>query len=201
MSASKAMRAILFGGVLALAASLPAQAQKAPTTITSATSDPGNAAVTQTTTVSAKIVGIDHSKRLLQVKFADGKVRELEAGAEVQNFDRLAVGDDINAKYVEALSLELRKAGSATLKDGVTEATTRRMVDGKPAATVGRLITAVSEVVSIDAKTQTITLRNPDGHLVDLEVKNPAQLKNVAPGDNVEAIYTEALALEVTAAR
>jgi Cu/Ag efflux protein CusF len=40
-------------------------------------------------------------------------------------------------------------------------------------------------------------LRGPKGHLVDLQVKDPEQLKRIKQGDQVEAVYTEALAIKV----
>jgi Cu/Ag efflux protein CusF len=42
-----------------------------------------------------------------------------------------------------------------------------------------------------------VTLRGPEGHFVDLQVQDPAQLKRIKPGDQVQAVYTEALAIMV----
>jgi Cu/Ag efflux protein CusF len=40
-------------------------------------------------------------------------------------------------------------------------------------------------------------LRGPQGNLVDLNVRDPEQLKHIKKGDQVRAVYTEALAVAV----
>jgi hypothetical protein len=51
-------------------------------------------------------------------------------------------------------------------------------------------------VVAVDAKRQVITLRGPK-RTVELKVRDPNQFKLVKVGDQVEATYTEALAVSV----
>ena len=48
----------------------------------------------------------------------------------------------------------------------------------------------------VNMKNQTVTLRGPK-QTVTLKVLDPAQFKNITAGDQVEATYTEALALAV----
>ena len=49
----------------------------------------------------------------------------------------------------------------------------------------------------MDPKKGTITLKGPQGNVVELPVQNPAQFKVVKKGDQVEATYTQAVALAV----
>jgi hypothetical protein len=58
-------------------------------------------------------------------------------------------------------------------------------------------LTVVADVVAVDPKEHAVTLRGPEGHLVDLMVPEPEQLKRIKQGDQVEAVYTEALAVKV----
>jgi ribosomal protein L6P/L9E len=51
--------------------------------------------------------------------------------------------------------------------------------------------------VAVDPKASTITVKGPKGNLVTLDVQNPDQFKVVKKGDQIEATYTEALALSV----
>jgi hypothetical protein len=60
-------------------------------------------------------------------------------------------------------------------------------------------VTIVADVVDINPATQTITLRGPQ-RTVELKVRDPEQFKLIAKGDQVEATYTEAVAIEVTPA-
>ena len=52
------------------------------------------------------------------------------------------------------------------------------------------------DVVAVDPATQTVTLKGPQ-QTVDLKVRDPAQFKLISVGDQVEANYTEALAITV----
>ena len=69
----------------------------------------------------------------------------------------------------------------------------------KPAGAVERSVRVIANVVAVNPKAQTITLRGPK-RTIELVVNNPDQLKEVKVGNQVEALYTEAIALEVSAA-
>ena len=49
----------------------------------------------------------------------------------------------------------------------------------------------------MNTKERYVTLRGPKGNSVDIAVNDPAQLKQVKVGDQVEAVYTEAIAVTV----
>ena len=66
-----------------------------------------------------------------------------------------------------------------------------------PAAVGAREITAIADVVAIDKKKSTITLKGPRGNSITLDVHNPEQFKVVKKGDQVDVTYTEALAVSV----
>jgi len=101
------------------------------------------------------------------------------------------------ARYVQALTLELRKTKGASGDVKVTEGAVRAKPGEQPAAAVGRQVTAIADVTAVDPKKKTITLKGPRGNVVELNVQNPDQFKVVKKGDQVEVTYTEALALSV----
>ncbi|HQR10595.1 MAG TPA: hypothetical protein PLW68_04630, partial [Casimicrobiaceae bacterium] len=61
---------------------------------------------------------------------------------------------------------------------------------------VGRQVTIVADVVGVDAAKQVVTLKGPQ-RTVELKVRDPEQFKLIAKGDQVEATYTQALAIAV----
>ena len=69
----------------------------------------------------------------------------------------------------------------------------------KPGVMVEKSVRVVANVVAVNSKAQTVTLRGPK-RTVELAVKDPAMLQNVKVGDQVEGVFTEAVALTVTAA-
>jgi len=183
--------------MLAAGVVVAASAQQAPTTSSSVAVAPGKAVATSTTTASAVIVSIDATYRIVTLKTASGKVVEVVAGPEVKNFDQLKVGQKVKAAYSEALSLELKKGGgkplTVTEKGGAASAAP----GAKPGAAGARQVTVLADVVKVDTKAHLVTLRGPAGNQVDLKVEDPEQLKNIKKGDQVEAVYTEAVAVTV----
>jgi hypothetical protein len=99
-------------------------------------------------------------------------------------------------RYFEALSLELKKNGSGIRERSEREGKETAKPGEQPAAGAARQVTVVADVVAVDPKRQTVTLRGPK-RTVDLRVKDPNQLKLVKVGDQVEATYTEAIAVAV----
>jgi hypothetical protein len=88
----------------------PALAQQSGTTGAAAvTSEPGKASAVRTVEMSAQVVGIDKATRTLTLKRPKGEVVDLVAGDEVKRFDQIKVGDSIVARYIEALTLEVKK--------------------------------------------------------------------------------------------
>jgi Cu/Ag efflux protein CusF len=57
-------------------------------------------------------------------------------------------------------------------------------------------VTIVADVVAVDTAKQMVTLKGPK-ETVDLRVADPAQLRNIAKGDQVEATFTQAIAVAV----
>jgi hypothetical protein len=99
-------------------------------------------------------------------------------------------------QYVEALTLELQKSGAAKAPTEQTAAV-RAKPGEKPAGAVGRQVTLTADVVNVDPKKSIISLKGPEGRVVDLKVKNQDHFKVVKKGDKVDVTYTEALAIAV----
>lgn len=190
--------------ILALIASAFAAAALAqpagPTGGAVVASEPGKAAVASAVEVSAQVVGIDKAARTVTLKGPKGNVFDVVAGDTVKNFDQIKVGDSLVVRYVEALTLELKKSKVAGSDIQVREEAAKAKPGERPAVAGGRQVTAIADVVGVDPAKSTITLKGPRGNEVTLKVGNPDQFKVVRKGDQVEVTYTEALALSVEAA-
>jgi hypothetical protein len=160
-------------------------------------SEPGKAAVARTVEVSAQVIAIDKATRTLTLKGPKGAALDVVAGDEVRNFDQIKLGDYIVARYVAALTLELRKTKVAAGEPTVREGAAKAQPGERPAVAGARQITAIADVTAVDPQKSTITLKGPRGNVVTLNVQNPDQFKVVKKGDQVEVTYTEALALTV----
>jgi hypothetical protein len=50
---------------------------------------------------------------------------------------------------------------------------------------VSRQVTVFADVIDVDRKRKSITLKGPKGNIVDLDVKNPDHFKVAKKGDQV----------------
>jgi hypothetical protein len=161
------------------------------------TSEPGKASIVEAVQVSAQVVSIDKATRTVTLKGPQGNTVDIVAGDEVKNFDQIKLGDFVVARYLQALTLELRKTKVKAGEPTVREEAVRARAGERPAAAGAREVTAIADVIGVDPKKSTITLKGPRGNVVTLNVQNPDQFKVVKKGDQVEVTYTEALAMSV----
>jgi hypothetical protein len=182
---------------VATAAAFPAFAQS---TQGHAVSQPGLVGMAQTINVMATIKAIDQSTREITLVGPGGREVTVTAGPEVKNFAQLKSGDRVDVQYAEALTVELKKGGGKavgmTEKGGVASA----RAGSTPGAAGARQVTVTGDVVDLDPATQHVTVRGAK-HTVNLKVRDPEQFKLIAKGDQLEATYTEAVAVDVRPAK
>jgi len=159
-------------------------------------SEPGKVSMAEAVSVTATIDALDKAKRLVTLKGPQGNLFVVQAGPEVKNFDQLKVGDQVVVKYVEALTLELKKGGGQIRERVERENMASAKPGEQPGGAAGRTVTVIADVIGVDAAKQTVKLKGPK-RTVDLKVRDPNQLKLIKVGDQVEATYTEAMAVAV----
>lgn len=161
---------------------------------------PGAAAVAQTVKLNATITAIDAQTRGVTLKGPQGNEVVIIAGPEVKNFAQMKVGDNVAVEYVEALTLELKKGGGKAVSRTDQVAGAGAKPGASPAGVGARQVTVVADVVNVDTQNQRVTLKGPN-RTVDLKVRDPKQLALIAKGDQVEAVFTEAIAVAVEPAK
>lgn len=189
----KRVLSIAVAFAVAAALALPAVAQTGGAAIATA---PGKAGIVQTVKATATISAIDKSTRDVTLKNAQGDLMTVTAGPEVKNFDMLKVGDQVDLQYVEALTLELKKGGGMVVGRTEKADAVGAKKGETPGGAVGRQVTIIADVVSVDPAKQMVTLKGPK-QTVELRIPDPEQFKRIAKGDQVEAKFTQALAVAV----
>ena len=90
-----------------------------------------------------------------------------------------------------ALTLAFGSAHAADAKPATSDA-------GTPAVIAGDVVKAEAEVVGIDKKTRTVTLKGEDGNVFDVVVgKEAKNFKQIKVGDRVIAEHMEVLTMEL----
>jgi hypothetical protein len=155
------------------------------------------AVIVETVSTTATVNAIDTAKRMVTLKFTDGKTQTFKLGPEVKNFDQIKVGDQVKTTYAESIAVFVRKSDE---KPSADEIQTIQVAPkgAKPGVLMTDTFEVTAKVEKIDHKKRTITLKGPDGNQktfpVDKSVKN---FKNIKTGDEVVMKITDAMAIYV----
>jgi Cu/Ag efflux protein CusF len=181
---------------IAAAAAPLAHAQK-PEGMGAVTTSPGKGQAVAMVKASATVEKVDAAARSVTLKMPQGDSRTFQVGPEVRNFEQIKVGDKLNVAYMESLTVELLKDGKAIVGRTETVDAKRAAPGAKPGGGARREITAVADVVAVDAAAQKVSVKNRQGEIIDLRVRDPEQLKLVKKGDQIQATFTEAVAVSM----
>jgi Cu/Ag efflux protein CusF len=188
--------------LLAAACAMPvlSQAQNPPQGVIAAARGNGEAAVGEAIQLQGTVKAIDKQKRSVTVVGPQGNELVINAGPEARNFDQVAIGDLVTLTYTQAVALELIPVGSGVAPGRqVTEAVARTEPGQKPGGVIETTVRILANVVAVNPKAQVVTLKGPE-RTVELSVKDPAVLAKVKVGQQVEAVFVEAIAIAVTPA-
>lgn len=146
------------------------------------------------------VEAIDQDTREVTLKDSEGWLRSFYAGPRVKNLAQVKKGDVVTVSYMQAVAVELKKhAGGA--RAAVVEQAQGAAPGAKPAGVASREIALVGTVMGVDQGAGMVTIKGPEGNVVNMAVRDRAKLRSVKVGDEVEAVYTEAIAVAVTPPR
>lgn len=175
-------------------------AQNAPQAGGIVATAPGQAAVAEAVQLQGKVKSIDKKTRTVVVG-AEGNEVSIAAGKDARNFKQIQIGDLVTLTYVQALVLELKKVDNKAVSERIeSEKAVRSKLGEKPGGAIERSVRVIADVIAVNPDRKTVTLRGPQ-RTVDLAVNDPAQLNAIKVGNQVEAVFTETVILEVTAAQ
>lgn len=151
--------------------------------------------------VTAKVKAVDLKHRLVTLVGPAGREVTVQAGKQVQNLGRVRVGDRVHVKYYVGSVVDLVPPGEKpSLGVKVEEGGARAPLGKKPAGIVAREVTSTVKILDVDPYKKTIAFRGGDGRYREVSMKEPHlqhYLKELKPGDRVQVVYTEAVAVSV----
>jgi len=172
-----------------------AQQPNADTTVVTEKA-PGKAKIARATTLIGTVEAIDVQQRVVTLKGSKGNLLVAGVHPDVRDLDQVKVGDRVAVRYAEALTLTLKKDGKELRSSSVTNDSASAPAGQRPAGVAAEQILITADVTAVNTKTQTVTLRGPK-QTVDLLVPDPAQLKLIKVGDQIQAEYLQAVALSI----
>jgi Cu/Ag efflux protein CusF len=114
-----------------------------------------------------------------------------------QKLDQIKVGDPVVAAYMEALVIQVKKAGTAAPGMAIQETRVTSKPGETPAGAIGREVSITGTITAIDQKAHTVTIKGPKGRSETIAAKDPKNLEGIKKGDLVEATYSQALAISL----
>jgi DNA-directed RNA polymerase subunit H (RpoH/RPB5) len=149
------------------------------------------------TMLTATVVRVDLKTREVELRDEKGKAFKISVNEAVKNLDQVKPGDIVNATLTESIAYEVKKPGQASPGTVAKPGEASLKPGEKPKGVVGKVTTKTVTVVAIDAKAQTIRIKEADGEARTIAVNDPSRLVGVKVGDLVEITYTESTAFSV----
>ncbi len=146
--------------------------------------------------VTLAVEAIDQAGRTIVLKDTKGEQSKFVVGDQVKNFAQIKVGDLVVISYSQELLMTLRKGGGQ-LRERIDSGQQGTAAPGQmPGAFESKEVAFIADVQQVDRKKGTVTLRGAL-RTVTLKIKDPKQLKMISKGDQVEGVFSEAMAVAV----
>jgi hypothetical protein len=142
---------------------------------------------TQTVTIAGTVETIDQSKRVVNIKTADGKFETVDVPQDAKRFDELKVGDKVSATYNNHVIVRLKQPGETAVDTASKTSTMGQEVRPGGAAAMQRTMTAA--ISEIDKGASSITFVGPNGWKYSRRVVDPTVLDKVKVGDQVDITW------------
>ena len=175
------VNAILSATGLVLALSLPSWAQ--------------TALPTHNVTLAGTVETIDHGKRVVTIRTADGKFETIDVPPSAKRFDELKVRDKVSVTYNNNVSVRLKPPGEPAVDTGSKTSTMGEEV--RPGGTTAVQRTMTAHVDSIDKSTASMTFVGPNGWKYSRHVIDPTVLEKVKIGDSVDITWNTDVTISV----
>lgn len=147
--------------------------------------------------VVGEVTAVDLANRVVTLKGPRGNISEMLVHDQVKNLDQVKVGDRVRLTYRVGVALALVKGGDGIREKVESQAAVRAAPGAEPGAAAVKTTTVVANVEAVNAKKKIVTLKGPEGKVVDVRVNDPQVMKDVKVGDQVAAKVTESVAVRV----
>lgn len=158
--------------------------------------------VEQTTTLVGVVETIDPVAREVLIRgdggSQQGALLTVVAGRAVERLNQIRSGDRVTVQYYQAVAAQLARplAGNRPAFEGVTVARQAQRPGGEVTIVRSGRVT----ITAVDRATGTVSFIAPDGNPRTVVIENP-QLRAFAwallPGERVDVVYEEALAVSI----
>lgn len=147
-----------------------------------------------TQALTAKVEAIDYASRIVAVQGTLGRTIALKVDDRVKTLGKIKAGEEVTLAYTPARALALsprNAAGGAAINALAGAGAARGAL--QPAAPQAPPTRIVARVEAIDASRERVLLAGSNARYVELLVPDAALLTGLQVGDEVNAVYADAL--------
>lgn len=167
---------------------------------TAAAKAPGERVAAAEVEVRARVVELDLTRRTAVLRGPRGQLVTVDVPPEVKNFDQVRVGDMLVIRYLTAVAARIEPASASGIRERVeSQAVASAPAGAQPAAGATRTVEVLATVESLNRTARTLTLRGAK-RTVRVNVPEGVDLSRIKQGDEVRAVFTEAIVLSVVPA-
>jgi hypothetical protein len=161
---------------------------------------PAKAKITTEVSVEATVITFSKATREILLERADGARVIVVAGPEVRNFNQIAAGDILNARYTVSIAARILASDEPDTEPTVGLTAARAELGDKPAGAIGAGVQMTVVVNSVDSKRHIVVFTGPDGVVQVVEAQydeGKKFVKGLKSGDRVELVYGQSVMLEI----
>ncbi|BDW10840.1 hypothetical protein PSHI8_09220 [Polynucleobacter sp. SHI8] len=188
---------IIASMLVAITGMSPVMAQNKPQAIIAVDAGPGMLNALEGVQFQGKFKSVDAKTRKVVIVGPEGRELEAILGDEVKNFDKIKVGDIVTMTITKVIVSDVKVINNGIKEREETLSYSRAKTGDKPAGIVEHQVKLVADVTAIDAKKNIVTLKGP--YKTVQVALTPEILKGVKVGNQIEAIITQNIAVQVTA--
>lgn len=150
--------------------------------------------------VSAVVTAVDAKNRIVTLKGEQGAEYSVLADNAVKNFAQIKVGDTLTVKLIRAVALDFKKGDGIRMQTTFDTADTAKQ-GAKPGAAALTRVSTLSNIWAVNPAQGSVLVRGPYGHFTEVFLEDPGMLSGVKVGDQMQLTYTQAVAIDMTAAK
>jgi len=153
----------------------------------------GGEIVTDSSSTTATVVSVDHAKRLVVLKRADGSSVTYKAAPGALGFEDIKTGDAVKVSVAEEMAVFLgRNSLPASAAADTAKLRVKVPNHTEAFATEVGVLVFTAKVTAINDWDDSVTLQLPDGLTKTIKVSEAVNLADVSIGDSVSVQSTEA---------
>ena len=178
----------IFGGMLLAGVLVNAAAQE-PVKGIVALKEAGPVTYGRSAKIKATVESIDAETRHLEVMGPRGYSMRMRVADRVRNLPEIRIGDEVTLRYNESVGLALQKLDASAGDGSPPPVAAAEPDDGHQVV--------VAEEQAVAVKQKTLSLKDPEGNIVDLYVRDTKLLETLKAGEKIRATYSEAVVVSI----